>query len=422
MVTAPTTAGRRRALSGTARPLTPIARVALTDAQERAGLAAIRCLGAGGYAVTATADRVTAPGLWSRHCSQRRVLPSPTEDLEGFIAGLERILTSCRHDLLIPGTDASLFAISLTRERLQGLAGLALAPHPVVERCLSKRALLDAAARAGLHGPETLLCDSQAAALRAARRLGFPVIVKPDAVICRQGKRLVRRASALAGDEQVLRGALREPGPWLVQRFVRRPIISIAGVVSEGDLAALVATRYLRLWPIDAGNGSFIETFAPPEELVNATGRLMCSLGWSGIFQLELADMGGRLAALDLNPRPYGSLGIARAAGVPLCSIWCEGALAGRRADINGQLAPLHGPGKGRRAPLIGRAPIRYRVEDVDARHAAALLRAGRWREAMATAPRRGVAHAYFQAGDPLPLAARALQLAGRRLPVSRRW
>jgi predicted ATP-grasp superfamily ATP-dependent carboligase len=370
-------------------------------AQERASLAAIRCLGASGYAVTATAASASAPGLWSRHCLERRLLAGPTDNLEAFVAGLERILAARRHDLLLAGTDASLFAISGARRRLDGLVGLALAPHEVVQRCLSKVALLETAARCGLAAPQTVLCDSPTEALRAARRLGFAVLIKPDAVICVHGPRLVRRASVLVGDERALSWGLCAPGPWLVQRYLHRPLVSLAGVATSSGLAALVAARYVRLWPVAAGDGSFVETFKPSDDVVTAVQRLLALLGWVGIFQLELADLGDRLAALDFNPRPYGSMAIAQAAGVPLSSIWCRLALDGR---VDGD-----------RAPLIGRAMVRYRVEDADARALGALLRSRRWREAAAAiAPRRRVAHAYFKGSDPLPLAARALQLAGR--------
>jgi hypothetical protein len=94
-------------------------RILITDAQERSVLAAVRCLGDAGYRVTASAGVRLAPGLWSRRCSARRRLPDPRAGLEAFLTRLEALLRDERHDLLLPGTDASLYAISIGRARLE---------------------------------------------------------------------------------------------------------------------------------------------------------------------------------------------------------------------------------------------------------------------------------------------------------------
>jgi len=133
-----------------------------------------------------------------------------------------------------------------------------------------------------------------------------------------------------------------------------------------------------------------------PGPVAQRVEALVSAIGWRGLFELELIEHAdGSLGVIDFNPRAYGSLSLARAAGVPLPSIWC-GWLLGERSAV-------------RHPPRVG---ARYRWEDADLRYAAWELRhAGIRRAAGVIAPRAGVTHAYFRRSDPAPLAARSLQL-----------
>jgi predicted ATP-grasp superfamily ATP-dependent carboligase len=135
--------------------------------------------------------------------------------------------------------------------------------------------------------------------------------------------------------------------------------------------------------------------------------RLLAILGWEGIFELELirSHAQGReeLVPIDLNPRPYGSMALASAAGVPLAAIWCDW-LLGRGAHSSPQ-------------PRRARAGARYRWEDAELRYSAWQLRHAHPRASIEPLrPHREVTHAHFQRSDPLPLIARGLYLGKRAL------
>jgi predicted ATP-grasp superfamily ATP-dependent carboligase len=119
-------------------------------------------------------------------------------------------------------------------------------------------------------------------------------------------------------------------------------------------------------------------------------------VGWRGIFELELLLLpNGRYTAIDFNPRVYGSLALALAAGVNLPAIWCDWLLGRDTA----------------RAPSP-RRNVLYRREDSELRNAAAALRGRGLRSAVEILrPRRNVAHAYYSLRDPLPAVARAVGL-----------
>lgn len=374
--------------------------VLLTSAQERFALAACRSLAGAGYRVGAVADQTPAATHWSRCCSRRYVLPDAKQDAEGFVDGLARIVTGEPYSMLLPANDASLLAISSRRDRLEPNVRLGLPPHPVVEAATDKIALDDAARGVGLAVPDTVVCHTREDGMRAARRLGLPVVIKPRRTAFEDDGTVRQRGSMLVADEPALEGAIADFGtPYLLQGIVRGDVYSAAGVLVPGDgIVSFSVARYRRTWPPQAGNVAFAVTVAEPDGLRERIARMLGALGWFGVFELELIHGGdGAFAAIDLNPRLYGSLAHASRAGAPHAIVFCDWVL-----------------GKGvRRA--TARPGVHYRWEDADLRHALWSLRGGRIGEALqALRPHRDVAHAYFRFSDPGPVLARARLLTRR--------
>lgn len=376
-----------------------VSRILVTDAQDRPALAAIRDLHESGYRVGATANTRVAPGLWSRDCEQRRIVPDPSADLDRFIAGLNKVIRDGRYDVLLPGTDETLYAVSLRRDQLDSRVAVGLPDHGAVERAMNKACLAEEAEKAGFEIPEARVCERLEDALQTARSFGFPVLVKGLSAVVEADGGLVRYPSRLVLDEPGLGDTQRRFGTCIVQRREEGNMMSFAGVVTERGMLGAVACRYRRTFPPSAGQASFLETIAPPGDLTERVGALVDAIGWRGLFQLQLIERrDGATMPIDFNPRLYGSISVARAAGAPLATLWCAWLLGDDPKPVFA-------------APGVG-----YRLEDADARHVLWQLRNQDLRgAARAALPRRGTTHAYFQARDPLPLLVRGVELVRQR-------
>jgi len=127
-------------------------------------------------------------------------------------------------------------------------------------------------------------------------------------------------------------------------------------------------------------------------------GRLRGLLeGHEGIFQAQFA--GGYL--LDLNPRVYGSMPLAVAAGANLPGIYSD--------LLRGSDEPA--------PPIRARPGVRFRWIEGDVRHLAWAVRRremtmGQAVEALR--PRRRTAHSTESLGDPLPMLVRLRYAASR--------
>jgi predicted ATP-grasp superfamily ATP-dependent carboligase len=304
---------------------------------------------------------------------------------------VSEIVAAGDYAFVLPGSDASLVALSEHREELEQHVRTGLPDAAVVERALDKVVLLEAAERAGLAAPPSIVCSDAYDARDRARELGFPLIVKPGRSFLRVGDTLHQRTAEVAeGPEELAALAPTFGTPFVLQRYEREaPIVSCSGVIAGDGIVALAVARYERTWPVEAGPSSFSETIAPPEGLHERIEALLGPLGWRGIFQVQLLDLGDRLATLDFNGRIFGSLELAVAAGADLPVIWAD-VLLGRAVE-----------------PVVARAGVRYRWEEGDVQHLLWQLKRGRVQAAAAVlSPHRDVARAYFRLRDPAPLAA----------------
>jgi len=210
----------------------------------------------------------------------------------------------------------------------------------------------------------------------------------------------VRFPTQLAQDEQELARARERNGRCIVQRRVVGHVAAFLGVMTDEGLLGMVLNRYQRTWPPVAGMASFAETAAVPPWLAERVGALVDGLGWRGIFQLQMIEEdNGTMWPIDFNPRLFGSMGIARAAGVPLSTLWCRWLLGENPS------------------PCVGRPGVTYRWEQGDVRNIVWQLRQGDAMGALSAArPRLGTTHPYFELRDPLPFVAQCGELAAVRL------
>jgi predicted ATP-grasp superfamily ATP-dependent carboligase len=271
-----------------------------------------------------------------------------------------------------------------------------------VQRSLDKRVLLDEARRVGLDPPPSLVCTDRRSATEAARKLGFPVVLKPVRTVLSGTNGLRQQSVVPAGDENALAEALPsfDGHPLLLQRFLPKTgRFSAAGVMTGSGLLAIAVARFNRTWPPRAGAVAFGETVDPPPGLTPRIEQLLERIGWSGIFELEyLEQPDGRAAAIDLNPRLFGWLTLAVTAGANLPAIWCDRLLGNVSAT-----ATAH-------------AGVRYRWEEAEVAHFVWQLQHGKLRAAASVArPHRRVVHAHFRLRDPVPLVAQTLHLAAAR-------
>lgn len=330
------------------------------DSQSRTALVAARALAAGGYRVAATVSGPRSLVGASRSCSRR--VPVPPLGDPRFDDVLAREVERGGYGCVLPASDAALVKLE------HGVATL-----------LDKQELARLARGAGLGAPESRPFDDPAALAGAADELPYPVVLKPVRSVWRPYR---------VGDAGELRRSPPPSWPLLVQPYLSGTLRAVGGVTWRGEIVAAAHQRYLRTWPPSAGGASAAVSVEPDRALEDKLTALLG--GRDGIFMAQLVDD----VLLDLNPRVYGSLPLAVAAGVNLPAIFCDLRSRPSRAVVRRR----------------GRAGVTYRWIEGDVRHVVARVRAkemGAVGALRALRPRRGVVHPVASLRDPGPMVAR---------------
>ncbi len=348
-----------------------------------AGLRALRKAGAVPWLATARRNTYAAR---SRAAAGVIDVPRPAAGDDAFIREVGRAAEQLGVVAILPASEDTLVALAHGRAELPEGIAVGAPSADTVALATDKRALADLATAAGLLIPPTR--EIGPADLDGG--VEFPAVVKPvrTKTFTPEGVEhgRVRRVNDLDELHQVT-AAL--PGArWLVQPFVEGRLSAVAGAAWEGELVCALHQVALRITPPDCGISAYAVTVPREAELEAAVARLLGAIGWSGLFQLQfIRDRTGVDYLIDFNPRMYGSLALATAAGLNLPAIWLD-LLLGRRPIV-----PEYEVG------------VRYRAEEKDIRALVRVLFRGRPGEALrGLVPRRRTVHAVFSVRDPLPL------------------
>lgn len=375
----------------------------LTGGEHLSVLAAVRALRAAGYAPWVTVHEPGSYSARSRATEGVIDLPSPWQDEQGFVTSLVDAAHAVGAAAILPGTEFAMATLARHADRIPPGLIVGMGPPSAMAEATDKGRLATHARVAGLDVPPT--ADIELSALPERLPFPFPVVVKPHRSELHGEDGVVRHLGALyvrSIDE--LRSALASlPGArGLVQPFLPGPMWSFAGVSWRGRLVAALQARGDRSWPLPCGSISHAETVPLDWALSDAIARLLRSVGWDGLFQVDLFERSGEYFVIDLNPRVYTSLSQASRAGLNLPAIWVD-LLLGREPDV----------------PASYRVGVHYRHDEGDLRALAHMLAHGPRRAALrGLVPHRDTALAVFSPSDPGPILTSLSRLLRRRSRV----
>jgi hypothetical protein len=228
-------------------------------------------------------------------------------------------------------------------------------------------------------------------------------VLKPVASAVRSGDGTVAlpHAVEVAGAADVRKEIERHAATsWLVQPFIAGRLVAVAGVAWHGRVVVSVHQEAERIFPPHCGVSAFARTVDADSWLDGRLAALNERLESHGIWEAQFIATGSGHYLIDFNPRIYGSLALAVAAGANLPAVWVD-LLLGREPRRTQPQVGVHFRAEPRELGLLAAA-----VAERDVRAALDVLR-----------PRRRTAHAVLSLRDPGP----ARLLVKRAIARSRR-
>jgi predicted ATP-grasp superfamily ATP-dependent carboligase len=307
----------------------------IDDGQERLVIATARSLRRAGYSVTVGASVPWTMSWWSRDVDRRRRIPASDIDRGAQARAIAAITADGEYVAVLPVNEASLLGLAEARDLFRPSLAAAIPDVELVLRSTDKRHLEELAEEIGLAAPRSEVCSTPASVVAATAEFGYPIAVKPGRSQVLSGPDASTthyEKSVIAANPDERDVAVGRMGfPVILQEYIRDArVVSYAGLRLNGEFAGEVVSEYIRTWPPGGGSASYSVTITPDEGLLRDARALVHALDWEGIFELELiARPDGGYAAIDFNPRIYGSIALAIAAGVDLPAMWVD-SLAGR--------------------------------------------------------------------------------------------
>ncbi len=312
--------------------------------------------------------------------------------------------------------------------------GLAAAGVPIwgtspdaIDLAEDRRRFGDLLAEEGILQPENGTATSLGEGLEVARRIGFPVVVRPSYV-------LGGRAMAVVYDESTLERYMQEaadvsPGhPVLLDRFLEDAFEVDLDLLSDGR-TAVVAGILQHIEEAGIHSGDSVAVLPPykvsredQDRMRDIARRLALRLGVVGLMNVQFALKDGRIYVLEVNPRASRTVPfIAKAVGVPLVKI-AVAAMAGKTLEELGFTEEPRVPGVFVKAPVF---PFR-RFPGVDPVLGPEMKSTGEVMGQSETSFGSAFAKAWLGAGHELPLEGTAFLSVHDRdkpglLPVARR-
>jgi len=286
-------------------------------------LGIIRSLGRHRIPVWALVGKYRLAGL-SRYCGRTLRWPDPSDDAND----LEFLLqTGKRYSLdgwlLLTADDNR--ASFLARHR-EVLSERFLVPPPqwdVMRYAFDKRLTYELAARLGLDHPRTYHPRTRDDV--AAMECEFPVVLKP--AVKTSVNRFTRARAWLVNNRAELLKRYQEAvdlvgaDAVLIQQMIpggNENQFSYAALYADGQPIASLVARRTRQFPIDFGQGSSLVETDECEEVERAAERLLASIKYSGLVEVEFKfdQRDGTYKLLDINPRIWSWHTLAGKAGV----------------------------------------------------------------------------------------------------------
>jgi len=297
-------------------------------------LAAARCLGRHGVAVTFADHRRWLPAAWSRFVSRRIVSPEPT-DLTAYAAWLVAQGEAAPGLFLYAASDDLCWVLSRHEAVLRRSFRMYQPGVAAIYTLLNKARLHALAATLDVPCPRTWTPESPEALEQVADDVRYPVLIKPRTQI---GLRSKRKGQLCHSREELLTQypafraqnryhpeltAYDSTVDWpLVQEYLpsaATAIVSVAGFCDENGECVFRASQKVFQRPRTLGVGVGFESRPVPEALKARVRALCQGAGYYGIFEAEFITADdGRLLLADFNPRYYGQMQFEVARNLPL--------------------------------------------------------------------------------------------------------
>jgi len=291
--------------------------VIITDGHWRKSLAAVRALGRKGIQTAVGESTRLATSMFSKYCHRAFVYPSPVYEPSTFIDFMETTLQRSNCQMLLPMEDETLFLISQHHSEFSRWTHIPFVQADKLQFAKRKDKVLRLAEDKGVPIPKTWYIESITQLDELMFSLPYPVVIKPTSASGALGVSYIQQPQDLK--KRYLAVHRQYPYPLIQERIPRQGAgygVSLLFDENSKVKASFVHKR-LREYPVTGGASTLRESVRN-DEIREMAVSLLKEIGWFGVAMVEFKQdpRDGVFKLMEINPRFWGSLALAIAAGV----------------------------------------------------------------------------------------------------------
>ena len=310
--------------------------VLVTNGWVRTAYNVVESLGRKGIPVHVVDRSPQAMCRYSRWVKSFHRVPNFFEAPEAYARAVAEVARKVGARVLIPVLE-DVIALAAYEDVLPAGIGFAHAPLKALRTANDKWELTDLCNRIGVPCAESFVPASAEELARRAEGLEYPAVIKTRLGNAGKGVAFVKDAEELvaAYREMVARFSIPSERWPMVQEYLGSDVSGICMIYDRGRFVAATAETYLRCKEGNRFSTSVYRRSAYDPDGVAHCRKVADELGWHGVIHFDLIrdPRSGIGKVTEINPRFWGGLSVAIAAGIDFPHMLYELALTGKISD-----------------------------------------------------------------------------------------
>jgi len=288
------------------------------------GLGVARCLGKEGILVTVVSSEQDDPGLLSRYCKKKVILPSIEEEdrwLEWLMEEKNGLETK---GVIFPVTDDHILFLSRNREKINPYFRFALPSKEIVETIIYKDTLYQQAEKFNIPYPKSYYPTSFEDAKNISEEINYPCALKPIAKHSWRNEYLPKKLIKVNSPKELLENYLKIQDAR--QKIIIQEIIagkddqlySFYSYFDKNSNPLVIYTRKkIRQYPTEFGVGSVHMSIWEPR-VAELGIKFLKALNYHGIASVEFKKdpKDGEFKLMEINQRTVMPTSLSLASGI----------------------------------------------------------------------------------------------------------